>query len=328
MKKIAITTILLSAFFCQAQEKTAVKTFYADNNNNRVSTKDSAKYIRTIASTKSKNDTYEVVELYLNNVIKLKGNSLTNYFNPKYDGNVTSYYTNGNKASEEKYDEGKLKSGEYYYQNSAVKKSVKFDANRSEKVMTFNDSLGKSFLDQKRSGTFKTVEQNGEVVEGSYAKGDRDGTWKTVNSVKNETYFDEYKSGKYIKGKTVFSDGKEIKYDELESLPKFTGTENNFWYFLKSKLEFVNGQQRPEGDWQVSFSYTIEADGSLTDPKIIKRIGRNYDEEILRTIKLSPKWIPAFKRGVAYKMPQQYSIGQFSRTETREVISGSPRSPY
>lgn len=330
MKILIILTLLISTSFCEAQEKSFLIIFYVDKNDNRITSKDSAEYIRTIASTKNKNGTYEVFESYLNNSVKLKGNSLTSYFNPKYDGEVVSFYSNGNKASEEIYNDGILKSGDYYYQNGTLLKSIKYNINKVEQVKALQDAMGNSLLDKKQTGSFKTVEYNGEEIEGSYTKGNRDGSWKTFNPVNNETYFDEYKSGKYVKGKTVFADGKEIIYEELESAPKFIETQNNFWYFLKSKLNFANGQRSVGDDWEVRFSYIIEADGSLNNPIIIKRSGRNHDEEILKAIKLSPRWIPAFKRGVAYATAQQFSIGQYSKTETRTVIttrSTGSRSP-
>jgi TonB family protein len=45
----------------------------------------------------------------------------------------------------------------------------------------------------------------------------------------------------------------------------------------------------------VTVSFFVEKDGSLTEIKVTKSMSPPFDEEALRVINLSPKWIPAMK---------------------------------
>ncbi len=91
MKTFIITALLLSVLFCQAQE---TSTYYVGDGICPVSTIDSAVCIRTISLIKSPENTYAVTEYYVDKSLKKTGNSLTNNFRLRYQGEVINYYPN------------------------------------------------------------------------------------------------------------------------------------------------------------------------------------------------------------------------------------------
>ena len=295
MKNILTLLCILATAFCNAQEK-RIKTYLVLNNNNQVFNADSADYIRTIALDKNNEDAFDVVEYYKDKSVKRIGNSLTSDFNPKYNGNVISYFKNGKISSKEPYSNGVLYGiAKYYYANDSLRKQISYINNekkqRVEKVLALNDSLGHYFLNRNASGVFKIKEPNGEVIEGEYLEGQNHGTWKTYNPEKNENYIDEYDAGKYLKGKTIEADGKIITYNELEQLPEFKGGLNVFGKFLGTNLRYPSEARKQRIQGRVFITFVVEKDGTLTDHKVIRGIGGGCDEEALRVLQKSPKFL-------------------------------------
>lgn len=62
----------------------------------------------------------------------------------------------------------------------------------------------------------------------------------------------------------------------------------------------------------VYVNFTIEKDGNISNPRILRGIGSGCDEETLRVIKLMPKWIPGEENGqtvrVQYNLPVKFKL--------------------
>ena len=48
-------------------------------------------------------------------------------------------------------------------------------------------------------------------------------------------------------------------------------------------------------------TFTINADGSISDPKVVRSLDKELDAEALRVVGLMPKWIPAKMNGKSKK---------------------------
>jgi len=94
----------------------------------------------------------------------------------------------------------------------------------------------------------------------------------------------------------------EMIVDELllppDSIPaQYPGGYDELYKFLQNNFKF------PErtGVWgysgMVIVSFTIEEDGSASNFKLEKELVDWLDEEVLRVVKMIPKWIPAQKNG-------------------------------
>ena len=63
---------------------------------------------------------------------------------------------------------------------------------------------------------------------------------------------------------------------------------------------------------RVTLSFTIKADGSLSDVKVLRGVDPALDQEAVRVVKSSPKWTPGKQRdravAVSYTFPVIFQL--------------------
>ena len=99
----------------------------------------------------------------------------------------------------------------------------------------------------------------------------------------------------------------------VEQKPKFNGGDaNEFSKWVNSRLQYPqicieNGRQG-----RVTISFTIKADGSLSDVKVLRGVDPALDQEAVRVVKSSPKWTPGKQRdravAVSYTFPVIFQL--------------------
>ncbi len=78
------------------------------------------------------------------------------------------------------------------------------------------------------------------------------------------------------------------------------GTEVFFaWIEKNQQYPKLARQRKIQG--KVPVEFIVQPDGSLTDVRVIKKMGSGLDEEALRLIRTAPKWEPASYRGKPLK---------------------------
>ncbi|MEJ7692632.1 energy transducer TonB, partial [Daejeonella sp.] len=97
-----------------------------------------------------------------------------------------------------------------------------------------------------------------------------------------------------------------------DGLPQFPGG-MKAWNDYLSKNLFYPAQARNNNiQGRVIASFVVDTDGTLEDIKVIRGIGGGADEEAVRMLKNSPKWIPGSKDGkparVAHSLPIIFSL--------------------
>jgi len=92
----------------------------------------------------------------------------------------------------------------------------------------------------------------------------------------------------------------------VEDMPSFPGGESVRSSFIANNLRVP--AEGIEGTVYVSF--IVKEDGSISDAKILRGLGKSYDEEVLRVVNLMPKWHPGKQRGkpvtVQFNMPVKF----------------------
>lgn len=85
----------------------------------------------------------------------------------------------------------------------------------------------------------------------------------------------------------------------VEDPAKFPG--NGWTKFLNDNLRYPRQAQRMGIEGAVDLSFVVAADGTISDIEVARSIGGGCDEEAIRVLKASPKWIPGKQRGVPVK---------------------------
>ncbi|TDQ09286.1 energy transducer TonB [Pedobacter metabolipauper] len=83
----------------------------------------------------------------------------------------------------------------------------------------------------------------------------------------------------------------------LDSQPSFPGGTHGFYEYLRTNLKYPPMAIKNNTEGKVYVSFVVETDGSLSDIKIDRKLGAGTDEEAVRVLKKSPKWIPGKYKG-------------------------------
>jgi periplasmic protein TonB len=88
-------------------------------------------------------------------------------------------------------------------------------------------------------------------------------------------------------------------YEITEVMPEFPGGQAKLYEFLNQNLILpkLNTDSQIQGKIYVKF--VIKKDGSIDDIQVIKGSHEKLNEEVIRVIKLMPKWTPGLQNGQA-----------------------------
>ena len=92
----------------------------------------------------------------------------------------------------------------------------------------------------------------------------------------------------------------EIIYETVDSVAQFTGGKPAWDKFVEKNLDAGVGVENgaKKGTYKVRIRFTVTKDGSLKDFEPVTKYKHGFEGEVIRMLKLSPKWIPAKKNGV------------------------------
>ena len=75
------------------------------------------------------------------------------------------------------------------------------------------------------------------------------------------------------------------------------GGTDAFFAWVQENLRYPALARQRKVEGRVMVEFVVQKDGSLTDTKLVKRLGSGCDEEALRLIKAAPKWNPSRYKG-------------------------------
>jgi TonB family protein len=115
-------------------------------------------------------------------------------------------------------------------------------------------------------------------------------------------------------GKAVTGGDGEKVYDfvSIDRQPGFPGGLDKFYQYIGKSVKYPKEAQDKNVQGKVFLSYIIEKDGRLTDVKVERGLGSGTDEEAVRVLKASPKWIPGMSGNqpvrVKYNVPITFAL--------------------
>lgn len=105
--------------------------------------------------------------------------------------------------------------------------------------------------------------------------------------------------------KIIPEEDKVYNTSAIEVMPQFSGGINEFYKFITQN--YVIPKEKPADlTGKIYASFVIEKDGIINDVKILRDLGYGTGNELIRVLKLSPKWIPGKVRNKEVRV--QYTI--------------------
>ena len=84
---------------------------------------------------------------------------------------------------------------------------------------------------------------------------------------------------------------------ELDDLPVFPGGMSQLVRWLTQNLKYPETAKNEKVSGKVVVSFVINADGVVTDVKLVKPVDQRLDREALRVVRMMPKWQPGLING-------------------------------
>ena len=158
-----------------------------------------------------------------------------------------------------------------------------------------------------------------------------DMTFQNCTTVKAcDEYLNKYPKGRYVeqvktKKDVLFKkyqtgelaipsiENGEESYFIVELMPEFPGGDAELFKFLSKNIKYPQIARESGIQGKVLVGFIVEPDGSISNVKVRKGIGKECDEEAMRVVKSMPKWTPGRQRGKAVRV--SYSIPIYFRLQ-------------
>lgn len=111
------------------------------------------------------------------------------------------------------------------------------------------------------------------------------------------------------------SDPNDVKvYDfvSIDRQPTFPGGMQMFYAYISKSVKYPAEAHKNNVQGKVYLSFIVEKNGALAEIKVERKLGAGTDEEAVRVLQESPKWIPGIYNGrvvrVKYNIPISFSL--------------------
>lgn len=221
----------------------------------------------------------------------------------------TSYYKdNGDEVSS-------LSLADYY---AVVKKDLA-DSNKATVKTYFKSGQARSeasYLNYNQTilgGKFKAYYENGKLRQDiDYKKGKIDGRLLTYWENGKPRRIDQFKKGIYIKGKCFDEEGRPVSHTPFERMPEFPGGETGLLNYLSRKIKYPKHARKKGIMGEVIIRFIVNKEGRVANPKVVKSVSYDLDQEALNVVKKMPKWKPGIQDGdpvnVEYSLPIRFQL--------------------
>lgn len=121
----------------------------------------------------------------------------------------------------------------------------------------------------------------------------------------------DIEGGTDIEPEVIFDEPVEVAEETLifaETMPSFIGGIGEFYKFVGKHLKYPSQARRLGIEGKVFVNFVVDKDGNLSDINVVKGIGAGCDAEVIRIIRMSPKWNPGKQRGRPVKVQMMMPI--------------------
>lgn len=267
-----------------------------------VDTKDSADYLLQVmmpADSSKGVKIYHIKQFYMNGKLKLIGAAMViangRQIRYVFDGPKIEYYFNGHKRMMASY-QANIPAGNIYnyYPDGHLHSVVKYDG--LIKYVECRDSTGK-ILAQNGSGKWIKfdIDYKHKAQEGMIKDSLEDGEWVSYSNDSSK-YTSTYKKGRVISSTQPGWNEKQLLASK-EKRPEFKGGDEAFDNYISHTVRLPPVPRQNGVRSKVVVSFTVKADGSLTNIKALQGPSRDVMDAVVRAVEQSPKWDPAIRNG-------------------------------
>ncbi len=96
--------------------------------------------------------------------------------------------------------------------------------------------------------------------------------------------------------------GENMVFFKVEKMPKFPGGDEAIKKYINDHVKYPDAAKKAGIAGRVFVQFVVDTDGSVIDPKIIRGVDADLNNEALRVISGLPKWEPGSQRGVLVKV--------------------------
>ena len=100
-----------------------------------------------------------------------------------------------------------------------------------------------------------------------------------------------------------------IPFQLVEEKPSFNGGDaNEFSKWVNSKLVYPEIAKENGVQSRVTLQFTVNADGTVSNVKVLRGVDSSLDKEAVRVVSSSPKWKPGKQRDRAVKVTYTFPV--------------------
>ena len=100
-----------------------------------------------------------------------------------------------------------------------------------------------------------------------------------------------------------------IPFQLVEEKPSFNGGDaNEFSKWVNSRLVYPEIAKENGVQGRVTLQFTVNADGSVSNVKVLRGVDSTLDKEAVRVVSSSPKWKPGKQRDRAVKVTYTFPV--------------------
>ena len=100
-----------------------------------------------------------------------------------------------------------------------------------------------------------------------------------------------------------------IPFQLGEEKPKFQGGDaNDFTRWVNSRLQYPEIAKENGVQGRVTLQFTVNADGSVSNVKVLRGVDPSLDQEAVRVVSSSPNWTPGRQRDRAVKVTYTFPV--------------------
>ncbi|MBT9394333.1 energy transducer TonB [Hymenobacter sp. NST-14] len=104
--------------------------------------------------------------------------------------------------------------------------------------------------------------------------------------------------------------------------PQFPGGAQGLNHFFQQNLKYPEAASVKQISGHVVMTFTVEADGHLTNPSVVQPLSPECDSEALRVLGQMPAWKPATRKGQPVPIQVRLPI-PFGNSEGLQVEQGN-----